>query len=186
MTRPGGYVFREGGLPRKPRPHLLKCARTFFKSRDSGRDGDRWRKTALRLPYFRNPYSNNAQDMAKKDIYEPTISVGGWRALIVKALKKSNRYNAGLDFQIINLAAAMRTHDLAIRDIDELDTVTIVESNRNGEKTVPHPAFKVQRDASDSITRQLKILGLTMDDLVGKPDIPGPLDDLDAKMQKFD
>ena len=125
--------------------------------------------------------------MAKKEAtYEPTFSVGGWRALIVKALRKSNRYNAGLDFQIINLAAAMRTHDLAIKDIDELDTVTIVESNRNGEKTVPHPAFKVQRDASDSITRQLKILGLTMEDLVGKPELPGPLDDLDSKMKKFD
>ncbi len=125
--------------------------------------------------------------MAKKNAcYTPISSVGEWRALIIRALKKTNRYHSGLDFQIINLAAAMRTHDLAINDIDSLDTVTIVESNRNGEKTVPHPAFKVQRDASDSITRQLKILGLTMDDLVGKPEIPGPLDDLDSKMQKFD
>ena len=124
--------------------------------------------------------------MAKKDAYEPTLTIAGWRTLIVKALRKGRRYNAGLEFQIINLAAAMRTHDLAIRDIDELETVTIVESNRNGEKTVPHPAFKVQRDASDSITRQLKILGLTMEDLVGKPDVAGPLDDLDAKVRKFD
>lgn len=122
----------------------------------------------------------------KKTEYKPTMSVGQWRDLIVKALSKARRYHAGLDFQIINLAAAMRTHDLAIHDIDSLDCVTIVESNRNGEKTVPHPAFKVQRDSSDSITRQLKILGLTMGDLVGKPDIPGPLDDLDEKMKKFD
>lgn len=124
--------------------------------------------------------------MAKKDVYEPTLTIGGWRALIVKALKKGSRYNAGLDFQIVNLAAAMRTHDLAIRDIDELECVTLVETNRNGSKTVPHPAFKVQRDASDSITRQLKILGLTMEDLIGKPDVAGPLDDLDAKLKKFD
>lgn len=125
--------------------------------------------------------------MAKKNAeYVPIKSVAQWRALIEKALKKSNRYNVGLDFQIINLAAAMRTHDLAIKDIDALDTVTLVEMNRNGEKTVPHPAFKVQRDSSDSITRQLKILGLTMADLVGKPDIPGPLDELDEKMGRFD
>lgn len=125
--------------------------------------------------------------MAKKTKqYAPILTTGEWRARIEKCLKSSNRYDKGLDFQIINLAAAMRTHELAVKDIDALTCVTIVETNRNGEKTVPHPAFKVQRDSSDSITRQLKILGLTMEDLVGKPDIPGPLDDLDAKMQKYE
>ena len=45
-----------------------------------------------------------------------------------------------------------------------------------------HPAFKVQRDAQDSVTRQMKALGLTAADLSGVMD-DDPLVDLTTKVK---
>ena len=87
---------------------------------------------------------------------------------IVKALKSIKRYNRGLDMQITSLASALRTVDLATWQMDGLVDVTIVEENRYGTKLVPHPVFKVLKDAQDSVTRQLKALGLTPENLTNE------------------
>lgn len=86
---------------------------------------------------------------------------------IVKALKGAGNYNKSLDMQIQALASAMRTLDLANDEIDELECVTVMETTRYGKKMAPHPAFKIQKDAQDSVTRQMKALGLTAEDLAG-------------------
>lgn len=70
--------------------------------------------------------------------------------------------------QIASLASALRTVDLATWQMDGLADVTIVEENRYGTKLVPHPVFKVLKDAQDSVTRQLKALGLTPDNLTNE------------------
>lgn len=110
-------------------------------------------------------------------------TVANYRVEIVKALKANNRYSKGLDLQIQSLATAMRTLDIANADINELDCTYVYETTRYGEKMVPHPVFKVAKDAQDLITRQLKALGLTAEDLAGDVE-DDPLVDLTKKLSK--
>ena len=85
--------------------------------------------------------------------------------------------------QVLNLATALRTLDMANAQIDTLDEVTVWEETRYGQKLAPHPVFKVQKDAQDSITRQMKILGLTTELLAGT-DETDPLVELTKKVVK--
>lgn len=89
-----------------------------------------------------------------------------YKKQIVKALRNAGKYSKSLDMQIDALAGAMRSHELATEEIDGLDTCTVKEVSRYGnEKLSPHPAFKIQHDAQESITKQMKILGLTAEEL---------------------
>lgn len=110
-------------------------------------------------------------------------SVEDYRKQIVKALKAAGTYSKGVDLQVQALATALRTLDLANDQIDGLTEVTVTEVTRYGWKLAPHPAFKVQKDAQDSITRQMKILGLTTDQLAGT-DETDPLVELTKKVVK--
>ena len=114
---------------------------------------------------------------------ENVKSVSDYRKQIVKALKKAGTYSAGVDMQVLNLATALRTLDMANAQIDTLDEVTVWEETRYGQKLAPHPVFKVQKDAQDSITRQMKILGLTTELLAGT-DETDPLVELTKKVVK--
>jgi len=72
---------------------------------------------------------------------------------------------------------------LANDEIDNLDTTTISSVSRYGNETlVPHPVFKIQKDAQDSVTRQMKALGLTVEELTGTDD-NDPLVDLTKKVK---
>jgi hypothetical protein len=114
---------------------------------------------------------------------ENVKNVSDYRKQIVKALKKAGTYSPGVEMQIQSLATALRTLDLANAQIDTLTEVTVWEETRYGSKLAMHPAFKVQKDAQDSITRQMKILKLTTDDLAGT-DETDPLVDLTKKVVK--
>lgn len=100
---------------------------------------------------------------------------------ITKALKTHKTYSKGLDAQILSLATAMRSLDLANRDIDGLECTTVWEKTRYGEKIAPHPVFKIAKESQELITRQMKILGLTVEDL-GGGDESDPLVDLTKKL----
>ncbi len=110
-------------------------------------------------------------------------TVEDYRKQIVKALKTAGTYSKGVDMQVQALATALRTLDMANRDIDELTETTITEETRYGWKRAPHPVFKIQKDAQDSITRQMKILGLTTELLAGT-DETDPLVDLTKKVAR--
>lgn len=76
-------------------------------------------------------------------------------------MKSVGRSPEALAVQIETLAGALLTLDLANKEISELDRVTLVEEDRFGHKVLrPHPVFRTQRDAMESITKQLKALGL--------------------------
>lgn len=104
-----------------------------------------------------------------------------WHTVISKALKKAGIYNTSLEMQVSSLAGAMRTLELAQEEIDGLDTIVVMERTRYGEKMMPHPAFKIQRDAQSSITRQMKQLGLTPGELTTDQN-SDPLIDLTQKL----
>ena len=104
-----------------------------------------------------------------------------WYARITKALKKSGTYNTSLEMQIQSLAGAMRTLELATDEIDSLDTTIVWEETRYGRKMMPHPVFKIQRDAQASVTRQMKQLQLTTEELTTDQS-SDPLIDLTQKL----
>ena len=109
--------------------------------------------------------------------------VSDYKADIVKALKAAGKYSKSLDIQIVALAGALCTLNKANDEIDGLDSVTISVISRYGNETLaPHPVFKIQKDAQDSVTRQMKALGLTAEDLTGTDD-GGPLIDLTKKVK---
>ena len=106
-----------------------------------------------------------------------------YKADIVKALKAAGKYSRSLDIQIISLAGALCTLSKANDEIDGLETVTIKVKSRYGNETLaPHPVFKIQKDAQDSVTRQMKALGLTAEELTGT-DEDDPLIDLTKKVK---
>lgn len=110
--------------------------------------------------------------------------VNEYKKDIEKALKSANRYSRSLEAQILSLAGALRTLDLANDEIDDLECVTIPIVSRYGNDTLaPHPAFKVQKDAQDSVTRQMKALGLTAEDLTAAVD-DDPIVNLTKKLQR--
>lgn len=109
--------------------------------------------------------------------------VSDYKNDIVKALKAVGKYSKGLDIQIISLAGALCTLNKANDEIDNLNTVTIKVKTRYGNDSLaPHPVFKIQKDAQDSVTRQMKALGLTAEELTGT-DEDDPLIDLTKKVK---
>lgn len=98
---------------------------------------------------------------------------------ITKRLRDNKAYSKGLDMQILSLASAMRNLELANRQIDGLTETTVYETTRYGEKLAPHPVFKVAKEAQELVTRQMKALGLTVEELSGSVE-----DDPMVKMTK--
>ena len=99
-------------------------------------------------------------------------NVSDYKIEITKALKAVGKYSRGLDIQITSLAGALCTLNKANAEIDALETDTLA----------PHPVFKIQKDAQDSVTRQMKALGLTAEGLIGVDD-DDPLIDLTKKVK---
>lgn len=109
--------------------------------------------------------------------------IDDYKKEIAKALRANNAYSKGLDMQIVSLASAMRSLEMANDQIDGLTETTVLESTRYGKKLAPHPVFKIAKEAQELITRQLKALGLTAEDLIGGSD-DDPLADLTKKLIK--
>lgn len=100
---------------------------------------------------------------------------------ITKMLKANKTYSRGLDMQILSLASAMRNLEKSNEQIDSLTEVTVWETTRYGEKIAQHPAFKVSKEAQEMVTKQMKALGLTVDELAGSTE-DDPLADLTKKL----
>lgn len=102
---------------------------------------------------------------------------------ITKTLKTNKTYGKGLDMQILSLASAMRNLEMANDQIDGLTETTVWEQTRYGKKLAPHPVFKIAKEAQELVTRQMKALGLTVEDLAGGME-DDPLADLTKKLAK--
>ena len=102
----------------------------------------------------------------------------------MKALKAAGKYSASLEVQVHSLATALRSLDIADRDLDGLDSTVVTSISRYGnESLAPHPVFKILKDTQDSITRQMKALGLTAEELAGA-DGDDPLYELTRQVQQ--
>lgn len=94
--------------------------------------------------------------------------VSDYESAIIKVLKAHKIYSKGLDIQVRSLASALRNLDMANEEIDGLKCTTVLEETRYGQKLAPHPVFKVAKEAQELITRQMKALGLTAEDLASE------------------
>lgn len=110
-------------------------------------------------------------------------TIDEYKAEITKALKNAKTYSKGLDLQIMSLASAMRSLEMANAEIDGLSCTTVWEQTRYGQKLAQHPVFKTQKEAQASITTQMKALGLTVEDLVGDSE-DDPLTEMTKKLIK--
>lgn len=110
-------------------------------------------------------------------------TVAEYKKEIVRTLRTLKTYSKGLDMQILSLASAMRNLEMTNDQIDGLTETTVWEKTRYGEKLAPHPAFKIAKEAQELVTRQMKALGLTVEDLAGETD-DDPLADLTKKLTK--
>lgn len=110
-------------------------------------------------------------------------TVNDYKTEIIKALKAHRLYSKGLDMQVLSLASAMRNLEMANEQIDGLTETTVWEKTRYGEKLAPHPVFKIAKEAQELITRQMKSLGLTAEDLAGEVE-DDPLAELTKKLTK--
>ena len=108
-------------------------------------------------------------------------SVAEHKKEITKLLRDNGTYSKALDMQIQSLASALRNLDMANDQIDGLTETTVWETTRYGEKLAPHPVFKIAKEAQELITRQMKALGLTAEELAGGVD-DDPLIDMTKKL----
>jgi hypothetical protein len=119
--------------------------------------------------------NKNTDKMAK--------TVNDYKTEIIKVLKAHKLYSKGLDMQVISLASALRNLEMANDQIDTLTETTVWEKTRYGEKLAPHPVFKIAKEAQELVTRQMKALGLTAEDLAGEVE-DDPLVNLTKKLAK--
>lgn len=110
-------------------------------------------------------------------------TINGYKTEIIKVLKANKLYSKGLDMQVLSLASAMRNLEMANDQIDGLTETTVWEETRYGSKLAPHPVFRIAKEAQELITRQMKALGLTAEDLAGEVE-DDPLTDLTKKLAK--
>ncbi len=109
--------------------------------------------------------------------------VNDYESEIIETLKAHELYSDGLKTNVRNLAAAMFQLDLATRQVEGLEEVTVLEKTRYGQKLAPHPAFKILKEAQEQIAKNLKALKLTSDILlVEEEQKDDPLIDLTQKL----
>lgn len=92
--------------------------------------------------------------MAKKTVknYEKEI-----RGL----LEKREKYSPALDMQIKATALALLVLDKAIDEAETLERLTVTDKTRYGEKLAAHPVIGVAFNAIESMSRNMRMLGLT-------------------------
>lgn len=80
-------------------------------------------------------------------------------------LKKSGKYNDGLALLIDSTAISLNTIELCRKELETLESTTVVVQTRYGEKLDPHPVFRTLRDAQTVLLKNCKELGLNYEDL---------------------
>ncbi|MGL5261210.1 MAG: hypothetical protein ACRC9P_02375 [Bacteroides sp.] len=107
-------------------------------------------------------------------------SLSTLKSRIRKALREQNNYSKDMESAILLAAGNLFAYELALKDLEELDCTYVEEVSREGNiRLVPHPAFKVFKDASESVRRSLRELQLTLATLEGTTEN----DDLDILVE---
>lgn len=102
-----------------------------------------------------------------------------YKRRITEAMKASGIYNRNLSIQIENLALSLWTLSLCREEMQKEDfEVVTMKTTRDGEQPVENPIFKVLARTQSDISRQMKLLKLTVEDIVGKPEVKDGVDEM--------
>ena len=107
------------------------------------------------------------------------------RRRVVKAMKAAGIYSPQLTIQIDALATQMTLMQRAALDAETLPSIYVNVLGKSGEviNINAHPVNRILKDSTDAVTRMCKQLGLTVADIVGKPEKPTPLDALRREIE---
>lgn len=99
-------------------------------------------------------------------------------------MKAAGTYSVNLSIQIDNLAISLWVRDKCFEIMNAPDFEMIVmKTTRDGEQPIENPILKEYNRRTADISSQMKLLKLTVEDLIGEPDVRTPLDDLDDIMK---
>ncbi|MCM1029743.1 MAG: hypothetical protein NC342_08865 [Pseudoflavonifractor sp.] len=104
-------------------------------------------------------------------------SQSDFQETVRSALREVGRYTPALEIQVMTLASTLLTLATVTDDIRRLKA----SERWCGDTLKAHPAFAVQRYAWDSVTRQMKSLGLTAEGVSGEVE-GDPLADLTRRL----
>lgn len=101
-------------------------------------------------------------------------------------MKAQGIYNPALSIQIETLATYVWQLGQLRETMKEAEFEPFIEKQtRDGMQLIEHPIYKVLDRIVASITRQMKQLNMTVDVLVGSPDIPDEGDRILEEMQQI-
>lgn len=104
---------------------------------------------------------------------------------IRKALKNQKRYSADLELCISMAAGSYYAFLVALNEVENLTECCVEEISREGNKRkIPHPAFRILKDAQEMVRRSLCELGLTVKTL--STDDGDELENMIKKVEEID
>ncbi|WP_290456519.1 P27 family phage terminase small subunit [Muribaculum intestinale] len=108
-----------------------------------------------------------------------------YRRRIVKAMKASGIYSPNLGIQINNLARSLWVLDRIQADMQADDfTLVVMKTTRDGEQPMEHPLMKMLDRTQNQVNRQMRQLKLTVEDIVGAPELPDGVDEMYKEIEK--
>lgn len=117
---------------------------------------------------------------------KPIPSLERYRRKIKAAMQSCGTYDVNLDFQILNLARSLRLLAQVDRDMSQPDfQLTVMKVTRDGQQPMENPVLKTLDRAQTQVTRQMKQLKLTVEDLIGAPELPDAIDELTEELEKI-
>lgn len=100
-----------------------------------------------------------------------------YRTRIKKALEDAGLYSKNLAIQIETLASTLMVLRKCEEEIEADDfSVTVMKTTRDGEQPVEAPVLKAHARLLGQVTAQMKALSLTVEDIIGKPEVPNGVD----------
>lgn len=118
--------------------------------------------------------------------FKPMPSLETYRRKIKAAMQSCGTYDSNLDFQILNLARSLRLLSQVDREMSQPDfSLVVTKKTRDGAQPIENPLMKILDRAQTQVTRQMKQLKLTVEDLIGAPELPDAIDELTEELAKI-
>lgn len=105
---------------------------------------------------------------------------------IKSAMRQCGTYDPNLEFQILNLARSLRLLALVDAEMGQPDfELVVMKITRDGKQPIENPLLKTLDRAQTQVSRQMRQLKLTVEDLIGAPELPDGVDELTAELDKI-
>lgn len=101
-------------------------------------------------------------------------------------MKKAGTYSKLLDMQVETLAGALVVIEKCKEKIEAEDFEPVVTKiTRDGEQPIENPVLKTHSRYMAEVSRQMKLLKLTVEDIIGQPDLPDEADRIIEEMKRI-